>query len=233
MPSHGFNNTLYVNIHTDFLHSETEWYLYNSSSNNNTEIEAYNDYEKSCSVTRHHIIIPDGCYTLVFDDTSANGICCEWGYGRYEVKLNDTFLTFANLQTYEGYGTQIYFCTHLFHNMNANSSKALKFTSNDNSKIIIKNNDNEILYFSDDFVPFGKAYDFLLPIDQIYQIIIYKKSNNNKWKEIIIFNSTDDWDIQLASYANGMYVYVQICMTGHCLSYIVLILFGFFCFSTF
>ena len=203
MISYGFTNTLYIKIQTDLAASETEWYLYNSSSNNHTIIETYDDYEEYCSQTIQHISIPDGCYTLQFYDTFGDGICCGSGYGRYEVKLNDTYLTFANLQTYEGYGTQIYFCTRLFQNMSANSSKSLKFTSNDNSKIVIKDNNNMTMYSSGDFVPFGDAYDFLLPLDRVSQILIYKKSNN-KWKEIEILSSTDDWDVHMVSYDESM-----------------------------
>ena len=232
MISYAFTNTLYVKIQTDLYPGDTEWYLYNSSSNNHTIIETYDDYEEYCSQTIQHISIPDGCYTLQFYDTFGDGICCGSGYGRYEVKLNDTYLTFANLQTYEGYGTQIYFCTRLFQNMSANSSKALTFTTNDNSKIVIKNNNNRTLYLSYDFVPFGDAYDFLLPVDQVYQILIYKKSNN-KWKEIEILSSSDDWDFQMASYVEGicmnmytplLFVIVHVFLTLRRLSFLFLCL---------
>ena len=168
-------------------------------------IDEFDDYYKFCDQTMHQISIPNGCFTLKFYDLFKDGICCDEGYGRYEVKLNDKYLTFASLQTYEGYGTQIYFCTDLFQNMSANSSKSLKFTSNDNSKLVVKGVNNATLYLSDDFVPFGDSYDFLLPVDQVYQILIYKKLNS-KWKKVEILNSTDDWDIQLASYAKGTLV---------------------------
>ena len=61
--SYGFNNTLHIKIQTDGGPSDTEWYLYNSSSNNNTIIDVYvyNDYdhETFCAQTSHHIsIIP-------------------------------------------------------------------------------------------------------------------------------------------------------------------------------
>ena len=181
-----------------------EWNLYNSSDNNNVIINA-NRYGGSCSTKRNNVTIPDGCFTLSFNDADDDGICCDYGYGRYEVKLNDTYLTFATLQTLEGDTTQIYFCTRLFKNITANSSKILKLTSNDNSKIVIKNNNNATLYRSDDFIPFGDAYNFLLPVDQIYQILIYKKSDN-KWKEIRRLSSTDDWDVQLSSYVKGVFL---------------------------
>ena len=203
--SYGFNNALHIEIQLDSDHRQVELYLFNSSGNIIYEYDYFDDDESSCSTSNHNIAIPDGCFTLLFNDKDRNGICCSQGYGRYEVTLNDRYLTFANLQTFEVDTTQLYFCTHLFQNMSANSSKTLKFTSNHNSRIAINNNDNVTLYLSDDFIPFGKAHDFLLPVDRIDQILIYERSNH-EWKKIMILNSTDDWDIQSSSYVEGICV---------------------------
>ena len=88
MVSYGFNNTLHIKIQTDGGPS---------SSNNNTIIDVYNDYDDGtfCAQTSHHISIPDdGCFTLQFYDTYGDGICCSFGYGRYEVQLNDAYLAY-------------------------------------------------------------------------------------------------------------------------------------------
>lgn len=77
-------NTLVVRLTTDQYGSETSWEITNESNkvvasgNNYGEKETYNI--ESC--------LPNGCYTFTIKDAYGDGICCKYGDGSYQVKLN-------------------------------------------------------------------------------------------------------------------------------------------------
>ena len=81
----GGGSTITVNITTDDYGSETDWTLVNSS---NTSILTGSGYGNNESSTVDATCVADDCYTFTINDSYADGICCAFGNGAYEILVD-------------------------------------------------------------------------------------------------------------------------------------------------
>lgn len=238
---HNKNSTLSITVRADDWPSEIQWYLLDDKVNwTNFNISTYIYYHfpyddiyqlsshvlrnssadywhTECAAQTDDICISDGCYNLLIMDDYGDGICCNYGYGYYNVKLNSKMLTFADLQYYDETYSLIYFCTNMFDfkqggkptDLKAAKVKMFEFASKKRSKIVMENSNGKILYQSENFVPFGNPYKIPLNADNIYSIKIYQDSSNSwwytSWKLIKTLKNGDIWDVVQFSRAQGLF----------------------------
>ena len=211
------NNTLNIKIRTDSHPGEIAWYLFEGFYNDTKySINSSNTnlYTQQCSFVDERVCISNGCFFLLINDTFGDGICCNAGYGYYEISLNNKMLTFADLQYYSGKNTILYFCTDLFNINSSVNTKELLFTTEKRSKIVVYDNNNTILYYSENFAPYGEPYVMQLPIDAISQILIYTGqsdrygywySSQSKWTLVKTFTpNSENWDLQQINHVRGL-----------------------------
>ena len=77
-------NDATLTINLDNYPEETSWTLQNS---NNVNVAGGNHYDVpgTGSTVTEILCLPDGCYTLIMEDSQGDGLCCNFGQGSYQL----------------------------------------------------------------------------------------------------------------------------------------------------
>jgi len=81
---------VHLELVTDNYPEETSW-EFRDSSNNLLDSDSYNPSQDNQTFNYVFNVMPNECYTFtIFDDpAAADGICCSYGQGSYELRTND------------------------------------------------------------------------------------------------------------------------------------------------
>ena len=79
----------------DRFSSETSWRIWDTSDGSTLYIEGGDDYEDLANenIMREYCFPDDVCYTFTIADSYADGICCSFGDGDYEVFIDDVAIS--------------------------------------------------------------------------------------------------------------------------------------------
>ena len=226
-------NELELSIRIDEYAEEIHWFLWqgkwdlgntdntlivnSSAMNYENESNPY-DFTRNCGKESKTVCIPNGCFTLYLNDSGypPDGICCEYGFGYYYIKLNNKMITMSKLQYYVGNGTLLYFCTDLFGHSGVGSSnnisrKDLVYSSQHMSRIVVNriserrnstgnSTINTTLYDAMNFVPFGDAYQVSLPNrgnrdTERIEILIFQSDGFVRLENGLNSYSWDEWKL--------------------------------------
>merc|ERR1712151_125897 len=80
-----------VVIKTDMYPSDTSWELFDSSGQ---QIMQGKSYKKSLKEFTAKTTAARGCYTFVINDVWGDGLCCQWGYGYYDLIYDGEYAVF-------------------------------------------------------------------------------------------------------------------------------------------
>jgi len=85
------NVRIEVVIGTDKYPSDTSWELFDSSGQ---QIMQGKSYKKSLKQFTAKTTAARGCYTFVINDVWGDGLCCQWGYGYYDLIYDGEYAVF-------------------------------------------------------------------------------------------------------------------------------------------
>ena len=78
-----------ITILTDFFPTETSWNLSTSTGETIDEIATGDLVEQGTTYSWEIELQSAGDYVFTIFDSYGDGICCSWGYGEYNLYLND------------------------------------------------------------------------------------------------------------------------------------------------
>lgn len=80
---------IHLSLTTDNYASETSWDFKDSSDNILYSSPIYNSSNNGKTYDYYFDVVPNECYTFTIKDKQSDGICCDWGFGSYELMTDN------------------------------------------------------------------------------------------------------------------------------------------------